>query len=66
MKLFECADGVLINPLQVALVKSYQSEGKNYVMFAFLDDCTHEVRLSSKSYAEGEVKAFKQHCNGDT
>ncbi len=63
MKMFEAADGALINPSHVMLVRAYKSEGKNFVQFAFSDDTAHEFMTSSASYAEGEIKAFKQHCD---
>lgn len=66
MKLFECADGALINPLSVTLVKAIVSEGKNYVAYGFVNDYVHKVKLDSKRDTEGEMETFKKHCDGDT
>ena len=62
MKFFECADGALINPDHVTMARAYTTEGKGIAQFCFADDSAHEVLLSSRSYAEGEVKAFRAHC----
>jgi len=61
MKLFECADGTLINPEQVTHCRSYQEGGKHIAQFSF-GGFGREILFDSKSYAEGEIKSFRQHC----
>ncbi len=60
MKLFECANGVLINPNLVTRCYTSKSEGKNVAIFCF-QDVKIQMTFDSKSYAEGEIKAFREH-----
>ena len=57
MKLFECSNGVLINPLLVASCRAISKQ----VIFMYPGDVRDIVVLANDDEAEAELKAYKAH-----
>lgn len=65
MRLFECSRGDLINPIAVTRCRVSASEGIPTVVFEFTNGLMMTLPFESKSYAQSELKAFKEHCNNE-
>ena len=66
MKLFECTDGTLINPM---LVSSCYATDSRYGYFAIFEHSGEEptkMQFLNLSEAWDEVKAFSQHFEENT
>ena len=62
MKLFECADGRLVNPEMVTNCYHRKVENKYIAVFKYPCGDRTEIMFDRATYAEGEIKAFRQHC----
>ena len=62
MKLFECADGTLINPANVTCCHKARSEGKYIVRFNYVGGSARELRFSREIQAVNQMIAYEQHC----
>lgn len=62
MKFFETADGRLINPRLVTNCYSVTVDCRHLARFFFANDYSVDVSFESKSYSDGEIKAFEIHC----
>ncbi len=61
MKLFQCANGVLINPSLVTTCLVYKTSGDRHTARFCFVGTAEDIVFNSKSYAEGEIKAFRKH-----
>lgn len=63
MKLFECLDGSLINPLLVTSVKKLNSEGFWYIGYKFAGSESYllECECGREVVADAEIERFRHH-----
>lgn len=62
MKLFECAEGTLINPNNVTHCDQTSSEGKYIVRFNFVGGTAREILFNHKTQATNQLIAYRQFC----
>lgn len=62
MKLFECADGTLINPVNVTCCRRSRSEGKYIVRFNFVGGSARELLFDRENKAVNQMLSYEQHC----
>ena len=62
MKLFECAEGTLINPNNVTHCKQTTGEGKYIVRFNFVGGKDTDILFNHKTQAVNQLIAYQQFC----
>ena len=62
MKLYECLDGTLINPLNVTCCHKSISEGVYIVRFNFIGGSSRELLFKNELQADDQMLEYEQHC----
>ena len=63
MKLYECSNGVLINPDNVTHCYKSRSEGGYSVWFYFNGGTNSNIYYAQESQAINELLGYQQHCD---
>lgn len=63
MKLYECSNGVLINPCNVTHCQILLSEGRHHVRFYFNSGSSINIAYNREIQAVNEMLRYKQHCD---
>jgi len=61
VRLFECLDGAMINPLLASICRAVEIENKYYVQFTMAGSAVYEYPVNSEEDAKKEMERFKKH-----